>query len=121
MIRTFELQENYLDEDDPWAGILAATAFAVRSTYHTTLKATPGQLVFGRDLILNIKHVADWEAIKQQKQKKINYNNQRENNTRIPHTYEVGDLVLMRDKKARKLEMPHEGPYEITEVFNEGF
>ena len=36
MIRTFNLQENYLDEDDPWKGILAATAFAVRSTYHTT-------------------------------------------------------------------------------------
>ena len=31
MIRTFELETNYLDEDDPWKGILSATAFAVRS------------------------------------------------------------------------------------------
>ena len=59
MIRTFELETNYLDEDDPWKGILSATAFAVRSTYHTTLKKTPGQLVFGRDMIFSIKHVAN--------------------------------------------------------------
>ena len=44
MIRTFELENNYLDMDDPWKGILSATAFAVRSTYHTTLKKSPGQL-----------------------------------------------------------------------------
>ena len=46
MIRTFELQDNYLDEKDPWSGILQATAFAVRSTYHTTLQKTPAQLVY---------------------------------------------------------------------------
>ena len=53
MIRTFELEDNYLDEDDPWKGILSATAFAVRSTIHTTTQKTPGQLVFGRDIIFN--------------------------------------------------------------------
>ena len=42
IIRTFELENNYLDEDDPWIGILSATAFAVRSTFHTTLRSTPG-------------------------------------------------------------------------------
>jgi len=69
MISTFDLEENNLDEDDPWAGILAATAYAIQCTYHTTLQATPGQLVFGRDLILNCEHIADWEASKQRKQK----------------------------------------------------
>ena len=42
IIRTFELETNYMDEDNPWKGILSATAFAVRSTFHTTLKNTPG-------------------------------------------------------------------------------
>jgi transposase InsO family protein len=49
--RTFELESNYMDEDDPWKGILSATAFAVRLTFHMSLKCTPGQLVFGRDMI----------------------------------------------------------------------
>ena len=66
--RTFELESNYLDEEDPWMGILAAITFAVRFTYHTTLKKTPGQLVFGHDMIFNIQHVANWEFIRQNKQ-----------------------------------------------------
>jgi hypothetical protein len=64
IIRTFELEleleSNYLDDNDPWKGILSATAFAVRSTFHTSLQNTPGQLVFGRDMIFNIQHIANW-------------------------------------------------------------
>jgi hypothetical protein len=40
IIRTFELENNYLDDNDPWKGILSATAFAVQSTIHTTLQNT---------------------------------------------------------------------------------
>ena len=38
IIRTYEIQTNHLDEDNPWNGILMAISFAIRSTYHTTLK-----------------------------------------------------------------------------------
>ena len=71
IIRTFELQDNFLDDDDPCKGILSATSFAIRSTYHTTLHKTPGQLVFGRDMIFPILHTANWEYNTQQKQKLI--------------------------------------------------
>ena len=81
MIRTFELEKNYLDEEDPWKGVLSATAFAVRSTYHTTLQKSPGQLVFGRDMIFNITHKANWDYIRQRKQGIINKNNKQENNS----------------------------------------
>ena len=40
-LRTFELEERELDEKDPWTPFLQATCFAIRSTYHTTLGATP--------------------------------------------------------------------------------
>jgi len=59
----YELKKYYLDEQDPWAGILSAATFAICSTYHTTLKAMPEQLVFGKDMIFNIKYIADLEAI----------------------------------------------------------
>ena len=71
ILRTFELENNYLDEKDPWLGILSATTFVIHSTYHTTTQASPGQLVFGRDMILNIKHIANWKAIKDRKTKII--------------------------------------------------
>ena len=55
MIRTFELYDNDgIDDDDPWSGILAAIMAAVRSTYSTTTQATPMQLVFGRDAIIKL-------------------------------------------------------------------
>ena len=120
IIRTFELEENYLDEEDPWKGILSATAFAVRSTFHTTLQNSPGQLVFGRDMILNIKHTANWEYIKKRKQKLIDKNNQRENSKRTQYEYKVGDLVLLKRGTENKYESPYSGPHDILKVNNNG-
>ena len=120
MIRAFELENHYLDEDNPWKGILAATAFAIRSTLHSTLKKTPGQLVFQHDMIFNITHQADWEIIKQRKQAKINENNKRENAKRIPHQYQVGDKVLLNRGTENKVEAPFSGPYEILAVNDNG-
>ena len=96
MVRTFELEKFYLDEDDPWKGILSATAFAVRATIHTTLQKTQTQLIFGRDMILNVNHVANWEHIKQRKQRLIEKNNKQENAKRLPHSYKEGDKVLLK-------------------------
>jgi transposase InsO family protein len=119
MIRTFELEES--EEDDPFSGILSAVAWAIRSTYHTTLKATPGQLVFGRDMILNVTHIADWHLIKKNKQTKIDLNNRRENEKRIPHDYAVGEQVLItNDSRTPKLMTPTKGPYRIVKVYTNG-
>jgi transposase InsO family protein len=120
IIRTFELENNYLDETDPWKAILSATAFAVRSTFHTTLRNTPGQLVFGRDMILNTKHVANWEFIRERKQKIIEKNNKAENAKRIPHTYAVGDKVLLKRGTENKYETPYQGPFLILKVNDNG-
>jgi hypothetical protein len=51
---------------------------AIGSTYHTTLQATPCQLVFGRDMIHNIAFRANWNQIK--KENRTSYkSNQKEN------------------------------------------
>ena len=85
MIRSFEVQSIDLDEDDPLSGILSAVSFAIRATYHTTLQASPAQLVFGRDAILNVRHEANWNYIRERKQKLINQKNSRENESRFRH------------------------------------
>ena len=79
MIRTFQPHQASLDEKYPWSGILSVVMFATRATYHTTLQATPAQLVFGRDAILNVEFEANWNFIKENKQKLIHLNTQREN------------------------------------------
>jgi ABC-type lipoprotein release transport system permease subunit len=41
LIRSFQLQDKpYYDPDDPCVGILMAVAFALCSTYYTTLRAS---------------------------------------------------------------------------------
>ena len=92
IIRTFDVFN--IVNNDPWSGILAATMFAVRATYHKTLKRSSMQLVFGRDAILNIKHVVDWEQIRQRKQLRINHNNKQENMRRNNHQYKVGKKYI---------------------------
>ena len=97
IIRTFDVS-NIVNKNQ-WSGIIAATMFAVRATYHTTLQASPIQLVFGRDSILNIKHVSNWEHIRQRKQERINRNNKRENMRHNDHQYKVGDKILVNRNK----------------------
>ncbi len=120
MIRTFEVDKNYFEDDDPWAGILSATAFAIRSTYHTTLQATPGRLIFGREMILDMKHQANWKASKDRKRATIKKNNMQENSKLIDHTYQIGDKVLVSRNSPHKYERPYDGPYEILQVNTNG-
>jgi transposase InsO family protein len=79
MLRSFDLEQENLEEDNPFEYFLQSTALAIRSTYHTTLQATPCQLVFGRDMIHNIAFMANWNPIQKRKQDIINKSNQKEN------------------------------------------
>ena len=38
-------------------------AWAIHSTHHTVLKASPGAAIFGRDMLFDIPFVADWHKI----------------------------------------------------------
>ncbi len=42
---------------------LSDAAMAIRSTYHTVLKASPGAAIFGRDMLFDIPFIADWKKI----------------------------------------------------------
>jgi hypothetical protein len=105
---------------DPWSGFLAATAYAIRSTYHTTLQATPAELVFGRDMLFNREFQPNWEEIRRRKQQLIDDNNRRENAKRIKHTYSVGDQVLYRLRDSRKHHSHYDGPFTIVQTYTNG-
>jgi hypothetical protein len=110
-----------LDKDFRWLGVLSAVRQAVVSTVHTTTRATPTQLVFGRDALLNVSFVADWQYIKERKQKLILQNNKKENKTRREHTYSVGDRVMVKEDPNRKHGSDRwSGPYTLTQVNDNG-
>ena len=123
MIRTLEISEDPKKARIHWDDILQPCAWAVRSTYHTGMKATPGQLIYGRDMIHDISFKVNWELIKQTRQERIHESNLRENAKRIAHTYHEGDKVLLKNDanpNLGKLENHYLGPYTIIKVHDNG-
>jgi len=93
----------------------------MNSSVHTTSRATPTQLVFGRDAMLNASFQADWQFIKERKQRLILQNNKRENAKRTPHTYNEGDVVVVKAGVKRKHgTRPYLGPMRITQAYDNG-
>ena len=121
-LRTFELEHKELDTKDQWGHFLnAAARRAIHSTVHTTLDATPGQLVFGGDMLLPIQIKTDWARIWQRKQDIINVNNRKENAKCIEHEYRVGAKVLLeKPGLISKLSAPRTEPYWITRTYTNG-
>ena len=78
------------------------------------------QLVFGKDAILKIKYISDWEHIWKYKQERINHNNKREIMRRNNHQYRVGDEILFKRKKNLKQEPEFMGPFLATQINDNG-
>ena len=102
-------------------GVLTNLTRAMNSTIHTTLDATPTQLVFGRDAFLPVSFKAAWDYIGLRKRRLIDQNNKKENAHRKPHTYQIGDECLILTEPNRKYGGDkYNGPYQITQVNDNG-
>ena len=96
--------------------IIAAVAFTVQSTYHMTKQQSPGQLLFGQDMILPISCLDYWIYIRHRKHAQIDKGVVLKNNTIIDYYYRVGDKVMTRNKSAYKYKTPFKCRYEIFQV-----
>ncbi len=74
-------------------------AWAIRSTYYTVLKASPGAAFFGWDMLFDIPFVADWRKIGERRQSLTNRGNQHKNAKCIDYDYKVRDKVLVINKR----------------------
>ena len=72
LVWTCNITQTYVDTHDPWSVILTAAAFAILSTLNRLKGYSPGHLIFLSGMILWIKHTANWELIRQQKQTQMN-------------------------------------------------
>ena len=121
MVKTKELDKFIFDYIDPWGEILSSIGWAIRASYHSTLQATPAELVFGRDMLFNLKKAINWKAITENKRKQIARDNIRENSVRIPHEYKVGDEVLRLKKGIKRKYSRHKSdPYQVTAIHTNG-
>ncbi len=70
-------------------------AWAIWSTYHNILKASPGAAIFGWDMLFDIPFLANWHKIGEYRQSLTDRSNQRKNTWHIDYEYKVGDKVLV--------------------------
>jgi hypothetical protein len=94
MLRTAELDMADSVTSDDVDVFLDNAAWAIQSTYHTVLKASPGAAIFGRDMLFDILFVADWRKIRERRQSLTNCGNQRKNAKQIDYDYKDGEKVL---------------------------
>jgi hypothetical protein len=101
---------------------LADAAWAICSTHHTVLKASPGAAIFGQDMLFNILFIADWKTIGEHRQRLTDRNTDHKNEGRIDYDYKVGQKILVRNKgilhKAQS--MWQKDPWTITTVHTNG-
>ncbi len=100
---------------------LTDAAWAI-STYHTVLKASPGAVIFGQDMLFDIPFLADWNKIGDHKQCQTDLNTDCENHSCHDCDYTVGDKLLLRKNGIlRKSESRYEcDPCTITSVHMNG-
>ena len=101
---------------------LTNASWAICSTYHTVLKASPGAAIFGRDMLFNIPYIADWNKIGDYRQCQTDLNAARENKQCVDYDYSVGDKVLIQKNSIlHKTESRYDSePWTITSVHTNG-
>ena len=122
MLRTAELDMADSVATSDIDTFLTNASWAIRSTYHTVLKASPGAAIFGRDMLFDIPYIADWNKVGEHRQRQTDLNTTRENQKRVDYDYEVGGKVLIRkDGILRKSESRYDSePWTITSVHTNG-
>jgi hypothetical protein len=96
-------------------------AWAIYSTYHTVLKASPGAAIFGRDMLFDILFIANWCKIGDYRQRQTDFNMARINSKQANYDYKVGNKFLLTQEDILcKAESPYsKEPWTITTVHNE--
>ena len=100
-------------------GAIAAALHATRCAANSSLSNySPGALVFGRDMYLDVPLIADILTLTQARQAKIDKRLLRVNASRSHHDYAVGEQVyVVRPHDSRdKATLLYDGPFPIVRV-----
>ncbi len=92
-------------------------SWAIHSTYHKVLKASPGATLFGCNMLFDIPFVADWHKIEEHRQSLTDCGNQHKNAKGIDYDNKVVDKILVLCKAESSY---GKEPLTITTVHTNG-
>ncbi|KAE9356035.1 hypothetical protein PF008_g3787 [Phytophthora fragariae] len=112
------MRNQAINTKDDWPALLHDATFALRTTYHGMLGASPAEATFGRDMFFDTAHTTDWEEQYRRKVEQVAKNNKRENDKRRNWTYTPGDKVLLRRDAGPQSKMAplFSGPHNVEAV-----
>ena len=84
------------------------------------MQTSPGELVFRRDILMDVLLIADLDAIRGIRQQLIDDNFIILNKKRADQNYSVNDRVLLRVADPVKMEDRFTEPYRIERIFLNG-
>jgi len=96
MLHTAELDMANTEATSDIETFLTNATWAICSTYHTVLKASPAAAIFGRFMLFNIPFLTDWNKIGDYRQCQTDLNTWHENKTYRYQGYKVGDKVPVK-------------------------
>jgi hypothetical protein len=97
-------------------------AWAIRSTYHTVLNASPGTAILGWDMLFAIPFIADRNKVGDYRQHQTDLSTEPENKKRNNYDYKVGNrVIVIHDGILRKAQSPQgKEPWTIMTVHMNG-
>ena len=95
MLVTKALDNKVLKHIDSWGENLESIAWEIRASYHCTIMDTPGQSVFGIDILFYLTSVIDWRVSTSAKQLQVDIDNARENAKQVMHDYTIGNQIYV--------------------------
>ena len=100
--------------------VLATVTYATRASVSRALNTSPGNLVFNRDMFIDVPLISNLAAIRDRRQQLIDENLIRENKKRREFRYQAGQEVLLKSVDPRKMDPKAHGPYTIQQVYPNG-
>ena len=92
---------------------LATAMHSTRCTVSAPIGTSPGALVYGRDMIMDVPLIANLAAIRDGRQPMIDKNLIKQNKKRIEHQYKVGDGVEQIVWNKTKLSKRSDRPFRV--------
>jgi hypothetical protein len=122
MLRTSKLDMAKTMTPDDVDVFLDNAAWAICSTYHTVLKASPGAAIFRCDMLFDIPFIANLNKIGDYRQHQTNLNTAHKNSKRVDYDYKIGDKVLLTQEGIlHKAESPYsKKQWTITTIHTNG-
>ena len=112
--------QNDVDAQQAIDNALATCMHALRCSVNRATHASPGGLVFRRDMFVDVPLLADFITLNEYRQQLIDENLIRQNNKRVEYHYRINDQVLIKSKDPAKLQDKAVGPFQIIQLYTNG-